>query len=169
MNSFILDSLNYYYDLKKINLNSDIKYTDELYNLMPLVYIKENNKYIKKVYNIIGIFDKDNELFNWAWGTNILKYKYIKTNKLILHGINMESKNLQDIYIKKLLTTSQIKILNDSHLNILLAISSYLTKINYLITKVGDKSNYIVFYGIYDINEEDDEEFDIVKSTLSTL
>jgi hypothetical protein len=166
MNSFILDSLNYYYGLKKININSDIKYTDELFNLMPIIYIKENNKYIKKVYNIIGIFDKDNYIFNWAWSTNIEKYKYIKTNKLIIHGINIESKNLQDIYIKKILTTSQIKILNDLHLTILLAISSYLTKNNYVILKNNDKSNYIVFYGIYDINNDDDdeEENNIVKN-----
>jgi hypothetical protein len=163
MNSFILDSLNYYYGLKKIDLNSDIKYTDELYNLMPLVYIKEDNKYIKKVYNIIAIFNKDNNIFYWAWGTNILKYKYIKTNKLILHGINIESKNLQDIYIKKLLTTSQIKIVNNSQITNLLAISCYLTKSNYVIAKDDYKSNYIVFYGFYDI-KDDDEEIDIVKN-----
>jgi len=164
MNSFILDSLNYYYGLKKININSDLKYTDELYNLMPLVYIKEDNKYIKKVYNIIAIFDKDNNIFYWAWGTNILKYKYIKTNKLILHGINIESKNLQDIYIKKLLTTSQIKIINNSQITILLAISSYLTKSNYVIAKDDYKSNYTVFYGFYDIKDEDEEEIDIIKN-----
>ena len=157
MNSFILDSLNYYYGLKKIT-SSDIKYTDEFYNLMPLVYIKENNKYIKKVYNIIGIIDKDNDIFYWAWGTNLLKHKYIKTNKLIIHGINMDSKNLQDIYIKKLLTTSQIKIFNQSQLILLFAIASYLTKNHYFVAKDGDTSNYTVFYGFYDIKDDDDDE-----------
>ena len=164
MNSFILDSLNYYYGLKKININSDLKYTDELFNLMPLVYIKEDNKYIKKVYNIIGIFDKDNDFFYWAWGTNLLKYKYIKTSKLIIHGINMDSKNLQDIYIKKLLTTSQIKIYNQSQLILLFAIASYLTKNHYFFIKDGESSNYTVLYGFYDIKDEDDEENNIINN-----
>ena len=161
MNSFILDSLNYYYGLKKIDINSDLKYTDELYNLMPLVYIKEDNKYIKKVYNIIAIFDKDNNIFYWAWGTNILKYKYIKTNKLILHGINIESKNLQDIYIKKILTSSEIKIFDDFQITILLAISCYLTK-NHGMIGVHN-SNYHIFYGIYYIKDiKDNEEINLL-------
>jgi len=156
MNSFILDSLNYYYGLKKIDPNLETKYTNELYDLMPIVYIKDKNKYIKKVYNMIGIYEKENNIFYWAWGTSIPKQEYIKTNKLITYAIHIETKSLQDIYIKKLLTSSQIKISNDSDLTILMAISCYLTKNNAIILKHNPDSNYINFYGIYDINDIDD-------------
>ena len=161
MNSFILDSLNYYYGLKKIDLNSETKFTNELYDLMPVLYIKESNKFIKKVYNIIGIYEIEKNIYHWAWSTNLPKQQYYMTNKLILHGINIETKNLQDIYIKKMLTSSEIKIFDDFQITILLAISCYLTKNHGIIAHNG--SNYNIFYGIYDIKDiKDNEEINLL-------
>ena len=154
MNSFILDSLNYYYNLKKIDTNLELKFTNELYNLMPILYIKESNKFIKKIYNIIGIYEIENNIFHWAWASNLPKQQYYMTNKLILHGINIDLKSLQDIYIKKLLTSSKIKIDNDFQLTILSAISCYLTKNHGFI--VNQYGNYSIFYGIYDIKDVDE-------------
>jgi hypothetical protein len=149
MNSYILDSLNYFYNLNKINPN-DIKFSNEYHNLMPVVYIKES----KKVFNIIGIFDCEKEIFHWAWATSFKKHNYIKTNQLILHGINIDTNTIQDIYLKKILTSSFIKIDNSAHLNIILSISCYLTKTNGLLTISANndlESNYVTYYGYYDI------------------
>ena len=156
MNSYILDSLNYYNKLPQIN-NDDyiINNNEEFHNLMPVIYIKKSDKFIKKVYNIIGIFDIEKENFHWAWATTLNKHLYIKTNQLILHGINIETKTLQDIYLKKILTSSIIHIDNISQLEIIKAIACYLTKNNGIFTIFSEnqkeKSQYITYYGYYDI------------------
>jgi hypothetical protein len=156
MNSLILDSLNYYYTLKKIDKKSEIKYTNEFYNLMPVLYITENNNYIKKVYNVIGIYDTENSIFHWAWSTNLKKHTHIKTDQLILHGVNIEGKNLLDMYIKKLLTSSQIFINNNFQITYIMAIACYLTKSNGFF--VESESNYLIFYGFYDIKDSENIE-----------
>jgi len=153
--SIIIDALNYYNNLninENINTNTDIKFTNELFNLIPTIYIKENDKFVKKVYNIIGIYNTENQVFTWAWATNIEKREHIKTNQLVLHAINMNNhKNLSEMYIKKILSSSSIKIESEYLLNIILAISNYLTKTNGTIS--FNESNCIIYYGLYDIQD----------------
>jgi hypothetical protein len=149
MNSYILDSLNYFYKLPILDEN-DIEFSYEYHNLMPIFYIKKS----KKVYNIIGIFDLEKDIFHWAWATTLKKDLYIKTNQLILHGINIDTNTIQDIYLKKILTSSSIKIDNISQLNIIIAISCYLTKSNGIFTNFSDNnsdSHFVIYYGYYDI------------------
>jgi hypothetical protein len=152
MNSFILNALDYHNNLKKIEKNAEIKFTDELYNLLPICYIKEKNNYIKKTYNIIGYYEYDSETFIWAWHTNIYTYLYVKTKYLLLHGINTESKTMSDLYVKKLLTTNKIKTTSNNLIEIILSISSYLTKAHYYMIQ-AEKTNYMVFYVFYDVKD----------------
>ena len=60
-----------------------------------------------------------------------------------------------------MLTSSQIEIFDDFQITILLAISCYLTKNHGII--VEHKSNYNIFYGIYDIKDiKDNEEINLL-------
>lgn len=152
MNSFILDSLNYFNKLEKLD-SSDFKWNkNELYNLMPVVYIKQDNIYIKNIYNIIGIIDMENKIFYWAWSTNLPKHKHIKSNKLISYGVNIESKTLLDTLIKKILTSSKINIVNQFQLQYIIAIATYLTKVNRTI--YIPQGNFVLYYGLYNIKDD---------------
>ena len=151
MNSTILDSLDYYYSIKVFSDN-DLKLTDELHNLLPIAYIKDDDKFVKKVYNLIGIYLKEQEEFIWAWNTNLYKYLHTKTNQLILHGINIEPLTMNDFYIKKILTTSKINTKNDYLLIIIIALTCYLTKANAYAFGKSDKY-YDSIFVFYDIKE----------------
>lgn len=157
MNSFILDSLNYFYTIKDASI-FEYKISDELYKLMPVIYIKENGVFVKKVYNILGYLNKENNIFTWSWSTNIDKYKHAKINQLVLHGINMEPSTLIDVYTKQLLLTNNIQIYNNYQFIIILAISYYLTKANYWINNSPPNSNYYCYYILYDIKDVEDVE-----------
>jgi hypothetical protein len=152
MNSTILDSLDYLHSIKNISQN-EIKLTDELHNLLPVAYIKDGDRYVKKVYNLIGIYLRDQEEFTWAWNTNIYKYLHTKTNQLILHGINIEPLTMSDFYIKKILTTGKIKTDNDYVLKIIIALACYLTKAHAYLFENAEYTNYSSFFVFYDIKD----------------
>jgi hypothetical protein len=151
MNSTILDALDYFHSIKTVDTD-EIKYTAELHNLLPIAYIKEDGKFVKKVYNIIAFYSNDLEEFIWAWNTNIYKYLHTKTNQLILHGINIEPITMSDFYIKRILTSSSIQTKDDNFLEIIMALSCYLTKAHsYLLEK--DEKNHSIFYVFYDVKD----------------
>jgi hypothetical protein len=162
MNSTILDSLDYFHSIKNISEN-EIKLTNELYNLLPIAYVKEGDKFVKKVYNLIGIYLEEQEEFLWAWNTNFYKYLHTKTNQLILHGINIEPINMDDFYLKKILTTGKIKTNNDYIITIIMALSCYLTKAHAYIFEGTKKENYASFFVFYDIKDVEGLE---IKSEL---
>jgi len=154
MNSTILDSLDYFHSIKKIiSNNNEIKLTDELHNLLPVAYVKEGDKFVKKVYNLIGIYLKEQEEFIWAWNTNIYKYLHTKTNQLILHGVNIEPLTMGDFYLKKILTTGKIKTNNDYIITIIMALGCYLTKAHAYLFETNKHINYGSFYVFYDIKD----------------
>ena len=154
MNSTILDAMDYMHSIKKINPDDEIKITDKLHNLLPVVYIKEDDKFVKKVYNIIGFVSYDLEEFIWAWNTNIYKFLHTKTNQIILHGINIEPITMSDFYIKKILTSSCINISNNPRIiDIIIALGCYLTKAHGFIIETNPKENHAVFYVFYDIKD----------------
>ncbi len=152
MNSTILDSLDYLHSIKDITEN-DIKLTDELHNLLPIAYIKDGDKYVKKVYNLIGVYLEEQAEFIWAWNTNNYKYLCIKTNQLILHGINIEPLTMGDFYLKKILTTGKIKTNNYYILKIIMGIACYLTKAHGYIFEYDPNTNYAKFFVFYDIKD----------------
>ena len=154
MNSTILDALDYFYTIKRIEATTtEMNFTDELHNLLPIVYIKEDDKFIKKVYNIIGYYSFDLEEFIWAWNTNIDKYLHTKTNQLILHGINIEPITMSDFYIKRILTSSSIQTKDDNFLKIIYALSCYLTKAHsYTLVNVKNQ-NFQPLYLFYDVKD----------------
>ena len=154
MNSTVLDALDYLHTIKKINPSSEIKFTNELHNLLPIAYIKEDDKFVKKVYNVIGFYSFDLEQFIWAWNTNIYKYLHTKTNQLILHGINIEPITTSDFYIKRILTSSYIETKDEMFLKIIAALACYLTKAHgYIYEQHTDKQNYNILYVFYDVKD----------------
>lgn len=163
MNSTILDALDYVNSINKFNPDNEMKFTDKLHDLLPIVYVKENDKFVKKVYNTIGIISYDLEEFIWAWNTNIYKYLHTKTNQLILHGINIETVTMSDLYIKKLLTSSNIKIRNQEIIDIIVALGCYITKAHGFYLERDPLKNFDTFYVFYDIKDVEGLE---IKSDL---
>jgi len=153
MNSTILDALDYFNTIKKIDPTTEMKFTDELHNLLPIVYIKEDDKFIKKVFNVIGYYSFDLEEFIWAWNTNIYKYLHTKTNQLILHGINIEPITMSDFYIKRILTNSSIQTKDNNFLEIIMALSCYLTKAHFYTFHNYAQDNHQTFYVFYDVKD----------------
>ena len=154
MNNNLLDILDFF----NINIESSSNFlnyfqeTTELYNLMPTVIMAKNNIKKKFTYNIIGVLDTTQNIFYWAWALNLGSRYIIKTKQLIIYGINQEPKTLSEYYIKKILTSSFIRIYKDSiPLSLILAIAITYTKSNFMINK--RYNNYIIYYGIYEINE----------------
>lgn len=152
MNSTILDSLDYFYSIKNLD-DAELKLTNELHNLLPIAYIKVGDKFIKKVYNLIGVYLNEQEEFIWAWNTNIYKYLHTKTNQLILHGINIEPITMPDFYVKKILTTGKIKSNNDYIITIIMALACYLTKAHAYKFENRQGTNYSFFFVFYDIKD----------------
>jgi len=153
MNSTILDALDYFHTIKRVVNTNEIKFTNELHNLLPIAYIKEDDKFVKKVYNVIGYYSFDLEEFIWAWHTNNYKYLHTKTNQLILHGINIEPITMSDFYIKKILTNSSIQTTDNIFLIIIMALACYLTKAHRYAIEHYKEINFYIYYVFYDIKD----------------
>ena len=163
MNNLIIDSLNYYNNLEKKNMEMeniefiDIELNEKIETLLPkIIYNSDKEKYIK-LYNIIGIYNIEYKVFYWAWYLNIkteVKYFSIKLLQDIGLTINprIDNYNLSDFFKKKILTTPFFKIKDNIYLIIIIAIGCYLTNVDEFISI--SNNNFITFIGLYDIEKE---------------
>ena len=149
MNNLIIDSLNYYYNIDSIDYEI-IEYSKEIYTLLPVLICKKNNEYIKKLYNVIGLYNIESGIFYWAWYLNIEHKDKILSIKLLQDkGLNMDNAefNLENFFLRKILTTPFFKIIDTNHLKIIFAIGCYLTNVDYY--EIHHQSNHIRIIGIY--------------------
>ena len=79
---------------------------------------------LEKKYQIIGLIDRKQLLFSWAWGVASLDDSLKFHSKEILnYGLKLSQEN---IIIKLLLTKSEIKCTSNLFEDVLIAIISYL-------------------------------------------
>lgn len=105
-------------------------------------------KSVKKILNIIGIFNTDLNVFYWNWSTNLDKNYSYKIKSLVNYAIDLNPSNPYNLYIKQILTSSSIEITNNDHLEIIIAIALYILKCKgYAMQK---NTNYILYFGIFD-------------------
>jgi len=144
--------------LDDLNILDDIEEKNE-----PNFYLKniKNDKIVMKGnYNFIGINDKDNNIFRWGWDyfyNNVKNDNLIKNNtyyitKIINYILNLNSNNkINRKEIEKLIFNNDIKdmflhykyeINNPIHLDLLLAITLYITKSDliYKITNIDENN-----------------------------
>ena len=110
--NYIKTSLDYKDESSKkdIVLNNNI-YRFEEKKENTIVYYNINNEIILKIkYQIIGVFDRKQILFNWGWSISNIDSKYLfYSNKLLEYGLKLSQEN---IIMKLLLTKSEIKFAN---------------------------------------------------------
>lgn len=148
MNNIILDSLDYYF-ARRTQHEKKIKLLPDMNENMPIALVDN----VKMKYNIIGVLYKSSLQFTWAWNLNIKKVHYVKTKQLLVYGVNIDVKTLQDTYIKTLLTSSTINLLSVQNIYILIALSTYLTKAITLVQIEND--DQITYCGLYDIDDNE--------------
>jgi len=148
MNSLLVEALDYYNNLNELK---NIKAINETHNLLPLCISTENNIVTKYIYNVIGVYDKDNMTFYWAWNINdnFLSNKHKITNNLVTYAIDMEIKTLGDIYFKKLLLSNKINIKSVFMLNECISIALYLMKATAY--SIENNNNYEIYASMHPI------------------
>jgi len=142
MNNIIPESLEYYNTYisssKKIsellnNGNIDLKNITNSKNKQPLEYIvsSDNNKYNLSC-QILGYYNKNTCIWNWAWSNNYSRDMDIKIcSKILNYGLSLNVRR-DDIEIKTKLINSQIYIADITELEIFISIISYLSHNVYL-------------------------------------
>lgn len=145
MNNIILDSLDYFF--KSPHVSCDMHKLKDIEGTMPLALVNKK----KMRYNIIGTVYKESKKFTWAWHLNSPKIEYVKTKQLLIYGVNMDVKTLEDAYIKTLLTSSTIDAINDKNIVMILSLVLYLSKAHSL-TKI-EHDDYTLYIGLYDVND----------------
>lgn len=152
MNSLIIDILNNNNNITQLDYVKD-RETRNTYKFAPVIYNDITNK--KYTYTIIGVLNNELNVFNWGWSTNYEKHKLYIIRKLINYAIDMDPKNLSEFYIKKILTTSSIKIYNNNHLELIIAIANHYLKSN--TNLVYNNNNYTIYFACYEIKETDND------------
>ena len=110
--NYIKTSLDYKDECVK---NDEIKYEKanryEKEKENNIICYNSNNEIIFKIkYQIIGIFDRRKNIFNWGWSISNIDNKYLFfSNKLLTYGLKLSTEN---IIMKLLLTKSEIAFSN---------------------------------------------------------
>jgi hypothetical protein len=158
-NKLVIDAFNYY------DSNKDKDYKKRFYSYkrelsgndneksIITIFDKDENKVLKSEYELIGTYNIFANLWTWGWAELKLPKNVTYTSRKMLHyGLDImfdkERNNISDLYLKSILTSSDININNQLQLEMLLAISSYLTKIPDIIhikETVGPKKDDISY------------------------
>lgn len=143
MNSNGLEILKYslnYYDknfednkllLEKVNNIEIIDGKNDLDNNTIILYDKYKKLIHKGNVELIGIYYHTDNIWIWGWSIPNINKLYTKIIKTIFdYGLQLDPNNDNNIYIRSCLLTSRFRISNNIQLEMLLALSSYLSKIS---------------------------------------
>jgi hypothetical protein len=112
--------LNKIYYCKFIDSDKDLEYNKIIF------YNKDKEELFTTRYENIGIYQDINKLWSWAWSISTLKKNTTNIiRKILTYGTELDSDSL---FIKNELITSKFKITHETQIDIILAISAYLSK-----------------------------------------
>ena len=95
-------------------------------NKNDLILYNNNEIILKTKYQIIGIFNRDIELFSWGWGiSNIDDNLLFFSKQMLNYGLKLSQEN---IIMKYLLTNSEIQCNNLLFEDYITAVVTYLLK-----------------------------------------
>jgi hypothetical protein len=145
--NFIKSSLDFY-DIH-LNINNNIYKNLHRHEIISkknseqiFFYNKNNEILIKGKYQIIGIFNRNTKIFNWGWAISNLKNDLIAYSKELLnYGLNLSKEH---IILKHLLTKTDIYVSNILFENVIVSLTSYLLKKNYIFIRLDKEKNYII-------------------------
>jgi hypothetical protein len=138
LNPIIRNSLEYY-DLNMIAIK---KFSDKIefinFKRNPndisdkiIFYNKDKKKILESNYEILSVFNNKNGSWKWAWAVSTFRKKQtFIVRKILDYAFTLN--NNEDYIIKSLLINSKINIQNNLQHDIIIALSSYLTKIPFI-------------------------------------
>lgn len=168
-NKILIDALDYYdciqyqnYDIiEKIN---NKKYNMEMYRNQNVIVLDNGARYICEA---IGCFDVKLNLWVWAWAFPSSQYDTNRIIKLLNYGINISftNSNVQNIinkqpfnndpmlYLRGLLITSRITLKYTTGIDLMLALASYICKMNKIVCIKSSSKDYLVYVNLIDVTD----------------
>ena len=138
---FVKTSFAYYDQNYKINFNININ--NKKYELVEknntkniVIYNADNEIILKDKYQIIGVFNRNKDIFNWAWSIPNIDNDLIQYSKEILnYGLGLSKEH---IVLRSLLTKTDITTESELFEDFIMSIVSYLLKIKIIFRIVFD-------------------------------
>ena len=111
-------------------------------------FYDDDNKVYKYYYEIIGLYNQENEFWVWAWSLSDFSKNLTYTSRRLLnYGLDIDNNGIDEKYLKAELLTSRFRINTSIQLDIHIAIASYLTKYQKsLKLKIKEKKIHIYIY-----------------------
>lgn len=135
--------------------DNDIKYNKAFFYDDKDKLIAEGN-----VHNI-GSYIKSSQIWIWAWayvGAQLVKNKVYLIRKILLYALDWSQdkyKNDFDTILKSFLINSRLKIFNDIQIEIILALTLYITQGMYVFSITYDDEPEIMYKILTDIKSYD--------------
>lgn len=156
LNQFIKKAMDYY-DNQKIKYLNEISTQDVSFDFdtTEITFNFGDNESKTYDYEMIGYFDNQAKIWIWSWVVTDIKSSESKLSReLLQYGLKLEpgSNSLDHFIIKGLLLNSRTIILEQTQLDINLAIYSYLVrdKIKFIYPRRRyldqNKKTYVTFY-----------------------
>jgi len=126
------------YEYKIINFLKKIDYLkfENNKNLTPRVKFFDSNKnlILESGFENIGIYKQKNNIWQWGWSMNAINnnQNFISRN-ILSYSFKLKSDIPSEFFLKSILLDSKHKIKNKLQLDILLALSSYLSKFHFIL------------------------------------
>lgn len=125
------------YEYKIINFIKKIEYfkIDNKKNLTPRIkfFDSDKNLLLESGFENVGVFKQKNNTWQWGWSMNAINnnQNFISRN-ILLYSFKLKSEIHSEFLLKSILIESRLKIKNKLQLEILLALSSYLSKFHFI-------------------------------------
>lgn len=144
------------YEYKIINLLKKIEYLKIINNknLTPRINFYDSDKklILDSGFEIVGKYNQKNNLWQWGWSMGFINnnQNFISRN-ILEYCFKLKSDIPNEILLKSILLDSKHIIKNNLHLEILIALSSYLSKFHFIF-KLPDlpyTSDYINYKSLF--------------------
>lgn len=165
LDSYDKKRVTYIREYNKINnIKLHLQYNDINANNIEL--FAKGNKIYNGNFEIISVIRNDLNIWNWGWGLSLPKSFVKKVRALHDYGINKldDNNNILIMELRDYLINNVIHIESDLKKDILLAITSYLTKSNTIIEIKLDEESYTKFRQNID-NKIENIDLDTTKKT----
>jgi len=149
------------YEIKILNFLKKIAYIkiDNNPNLTPRIKFFDSNKnlLLDSAFENVGVYKQKNKIWNWGWSINSINnnQNFISRN-ILSYSFKLKSDIPSEYLLKSILLDSKHKINNKLQLEILLALSSYLSKFHFIFkvpilpnTVVNNAEEYINYRNLF--------------------
>lgn len=126
------------YEYKILNFKKKIHFIkiENNTNLTPKIKLFDSNKnlLLESAYEHVGIYKQKNNTWIWAWSMNAINnnQNFISRN-ILSYSFKLRSEINSEFLLKSILLDSKHLIKNKLQLEILLALSSYLSKFHFIL------------------------------------